>query len=80
MSLLLLAKLLLLAFGCWSLLMYSVRRSNDKARLAFSDGGLHHMPVINAQRHVVGMVTQSDLVAALFQLMGAASSQPMRQA
>jgi CBS-domain-containing membrane protein len=38
------------------------------------------MPVINAQRHVVGMVTQSDLVAALFQLMGAASSQPMRQA
>lgn len=33
MSLLLLAKLLLLAFGCWSLLMYSVRRSNDKARL-----------------------------------------------
>ena len=47
---------------------------------AFSDGGLHHMPVINAQRHVVGMVTQSDLVAALFQLMGAASSQPMRQA
>lgn len=33
---------------------------------AFSDGGLHHMPVVNAEGHVVGMVTQSDLVAALF--------------
>lgn len=32
----------------------------------FSDGGLHHMPVLDAQDHVVGMVTQSDLVAALF--------------
>jgi CBS domain-containing membrane protein len=30
---------------------------------AFSDGGLHHVPVVNADRHVVGMVTQSDLVA-----------------
>lgn len=34
---------------------------------AFSDGGLHHMPVIDAGERVVGMVTQSDLVAALFQ-------------
>jgi CBS domain-containing membrane protein len=32
----------------------------------FSDGGLHHMPVIDAQDRVVGMITQSDLVAALF--------------
>jgi CBS domain-containing membrane protein len=32
----------------------------------FSDGGLHHMPVVNADNQVVGMVTQSDLVAALF--------------
>ena len=32
----------------------------------FSDGGLHHMPVVNADGRVVGMVTQSDLVAALF--------------
>jgi CBS domain-containing membrane protein len=32
---------------------------------AFSDGGLHHAPVIDEHRHVVGMVTQSDLVAAL---------------
>ena len=32
----------------------------------FSDGGLHHMPVIDELDRVVGMVTQSDLVAALF--------------
>ena len=32
----------------------------------FSDGGLHHMPVVNTQLHVVGMITQSDMVAALF--------------
>ncbi|MEZ5703403.1 MAG: HPP family protein [Burkholderiaceae bacterium] len=32
----------------------------------FSDGGLHHMPVTNERGQVVGMVTQSDLVAALF--------------
>ncbi len=32
----------------------------------FSDGGLHHMPVVDAQQRVVGMITQSDLVAALF--------------
>ncbi len=32
---------------------------------SFSDGGLHHVPVVDAARRVVGMVTQSDLVAAL---------------
>jgi len=32
----------------------------------FSDGGLHHMPVVDAQERVVGIVTQSDVVAALF--------------
>jgi len=32
----------------------------------FSDGGLHHMPVVDAQDRVVGMITQSDVVAALF--------------
>ena len=32
----------------------------------FSDGGLHHMPVVDDDDHLVGMVTQSDLVAALF--------------
>jgi len=32
---------------------------------AFSDGGLHHVPVLDEDRRVVGMLTQSDLVAAL---------------
>lgn len=33
----------------------------------FSDGGLHHLPVVNEAREVIGIITQSDLVAALFQ-------------
>ena len=33
---------------------------------SFSDGGRHHLPVVDAERRVVGMVTQSDMVAALF--------------
>jgi CBS domain-containing membrane protein len=32
-----------------------------------SDSGLHHIPVIDDQRRLCGMVTQSDLVAALYQ-------------
>lgn len=31
----------------------------------FTDGGLHHLPVIDHRDRLVGMVTQSDLVAAL---------------
>ncbi|WP_018151805.1 HPP family protein [Leeia oryzae] len=31
----------------------------------FSDGGLHHLPVVDEHRKVIGMLTQSDLVAAL---------------
>ncbi|CAM3986627.1 HPP family protein [Aeromonas bestiarum] len=34
---------------------------------AFSDGGLHHMPVVDGEQ-LVGMLTQSDMVAALFTL------------
>ncbi|MFL6699615.1 MAG: HPP family protein [Vitreoscilla sp.] len=33
---------------------------------AFSDGGRHHLPVVDGDRTLVGMVTQSDMVAALF--------------
>ena len=33
---------------------------------AFSDGGRHHLPVVDEQRRPVGMLTQSDMVAALF--------------
>lgn len=31
-----------------------------------SDRGLHHIPVVNEERRLVGMVTQSDLIAALY--------------
>ena len=34
---------------------------------AFSDRGRHHVPVVDADGRVVGMLTQSDLSAALFQ-------------
>lgn len=30
-----------------------------------SEGGYHHLPVVDAQQRLVGMVTQSDLIAAL---------------
>lgn len=31
-----------------------------------SDKGLHHVPVVNQENRLVGMVTQSDLIAALY--------------
>ncbi len=31
-----------------------------------SDRGLHHIPVVNAENRLVGMITQSDLIAALY--------------
>jgi CBS domain-containing membrane protein len=31
-----------------------------------SDQGLHHIPVLNAEQKLVGIVTQSDLIAGLF--------------
>jgi len=34
----------------------------------FSDGGRHHMPVLDTFNRVIGMVTQADLVAALFRV------------
>jgi len=35
---------------------------------AFSDGGRHHLLVVDGERRVIGMVTQSDMVAALFRV------------
>ena len=32
-----------------------------------ADAGLHHVPVVDGQRRLLGMVTQTDLVAALYQ-------------
>ena len=50
----------------------------------FSDGGLHHMPVVDRNKHVVGMLTQSDLIAALFRLQNVPSDEfaltPLRRA
>lgn len=31
-----------------------------------SERGLHHIPVVDAERRLIGMVTQSDLIAALY--------------
>lgn len=31
-----------------------------------SDRGLHHIPVLNAEQTLVGIITQSDMIAALF--------------
>ncbi|TJZ76230.1 HPP family protein [Chitiniphilus eburneus] len=47
--------------------VHSARPDQSIAELVpvFSDGGLHHMPVVDAAGIVVGMLTQSDLVAAL---------------
>lgn len=32
-----------------------------------SDQGLHHVPVVNEQQQLVGMITQSDLIASMYQ-------------
>ncbi|HKX40453.1 MAG TPA: HPP family protein [Burkholderiaceae bacterium] len=32
-----------------------------------SDEGLHHVPIVDAHRQLVGMVTQTDLIAALYE-------------
>lgn len=37
-------------------------------------GGRHHVPVVDARRRLVGMVTQSDLLAALFQQLALGDS------
>lgn len=43
-----------------------------------SDGGLHHVPVVNHDRRLVGMITQTDLVAALYEtsLAGLGEARP----
>ncbi|SFU22132.1 HPP family protein [Mesorhizobium sp. YR577] len=39
-----------------------------------ADAGLHHLPVVNADGKLVGIITQSDLIAALYH--GALSDRP----
>jgi len=36
----------------------------------FSEGGHHHIPIIDAERRLTGMVTQSDFVRALYRAVG----------
>ncbi len=45
-----------------------------------SDGGLHQIPVLDASRQVVGTITQSDMVAALYGMMGEAGAPPLQKA
>ena len=35
----------------------------------FSEGGHHHIPIIDDEKHLVGIVTQSDLVSALYRVV-----------
>lgn len=42
----------------------------------FSDGGRHHLPVIDARHRLAGMVTQSDMVAALYRMGLEAQGRP----
>ncbi|MET3925128.1 CBS domain-containing membrane protein [Devosia sp. 2618] len=39
-----------------------------------ADAGLHHLPVVDAEGHLVGMVTQSDVMAAMFAVASDASA------
>ncbi|OUL99893.1 HPP family protein [Variovorax sp. JS1663] len=36
----------------------------------FSEGGHHHIPIIDAERRLIGMITQSDFVRALYRAVG----------
>ena len=49
-----------------SVLTASPRQSIVDLVAAFSDGGRHHLPVVDDQRRLLGMVTQSDMVGALY--------------
>ena len=48
--------------------VYSAKETMHIVELVplLSERGLHHIPVVNAERRLVGMVTQSDLIAALY--------------
>lgn len=57
---------------------YSVRPETPILDLVrqLSDMGLHHVPVVDEQQRVIGMVTQSDLIAALYKQIALAQSVP----
>ena len=41
---------------------------NDLVQLFF-EGGHHHIPIIDEDKHLVGIITQSDLVSALYRVV-----------
>lgn len=57
---------------------YTVRPETPILELVrqLSDMGMHHVPVVDEQQRVIGMVTQSDLIAALYKQVGLAQSVP----
>ena len=48
--------------------VYSAKETMHVVELVplLSERGLHHIPIVDAERRLVGMVTQSDLIAALY--------------
>ncbi len=48
--------------------VYTVREDAHIVELVplLSEKGLHHIPIVNAENRLVGMVTQSDLIGALY--------------
>lgn len=55
--------------------VYTARIDTPVAELVhqLSDRGLHHIPVVDRERKLVGMVSQSDLIAALYRKVALAS-------
>jgi len=46
---------------------------------ALSDKGMHHFPVVDDKQRVVGMVTQSDLIAALYKRIALNTPTPAQE-
>lgn len=57
---------------------YTVRAETPILELVrqLSDMGMHHVPVVDDDQRVLGMVTQSDLIAALYKQVALAQSAP----
>jgi CBS domain-containing membrane protein len=56
--------------------VYAARTDTPISELVhqLSDGGMHHIPVLDDTARVVGMVTQSDLIAALYKRIALATA------
>jgi CBS domain-containing membrane protein len=48
--------------------LYTARADTPISDLVhqLSENNLHHIPVLDGERRVIGMVTQSDLIVALY--------------